>query len=171
MAGTRPPIADRGRHDDALDTTDRIIRAWRELRRGAAAQTLRERLLGTEGVELEQSQLDALEILASEPSGMRMSAFAEALRVDPSTATRALDRLAQLGLAERAAGDVDRRVVVARPTERGRRLLARVSSRRRAGVEQLLQSFDEHDREILAEQLDRFVASIDRLVDDLAGPS
>jgi DNA-binding MarR family transcriptional regulator len=154
--------------DSELDAVDRIIRAWRELRRGAAAQTLRARLLGTEGVELEQAQLDALEILASEPDGMRMSTFADALRVDPSTATRALDRLERLGLAERSATDPDRRVVVAHPTEQGRRLLTRISRRRRAGVEQLLDTFDDRDRELLAEQLDRFVASIDRVVDDLS---
>lgn len=155
--------------DEQPDPVDRIVRAWRELRRGAAAQTLREQLLGIEGIALEQAQLDALEILAAEPGGLRMSAVAEALRVDPSSATRALDRLERLGLAERTTAAGDRRVVIARPTDAGRRMLDRISKLRRSGVEELLATFDEHDREVLADHLDRFVDAIDRRVDELLG--
>ena len=75
------------------DTARRIARAWRELRRGASAARLRSHLLGPDGPHLEQGQLDALEILASRSDGWRMSEFADALRVDASTATRAVERL------------------------------------------------------------------------------
>ena len=151
--------------DDA--TARRVARAWRELRRGAAGAVLRSHLLGPDGPPLEQAQLDALEILASEPAGWRMSEFADALRVDPSTATRAITRLEQIGLAERIAIDADRRVVTARVTGAGRRTVERVGRLRSFGVQRLLEQFDDDEREQFAEYLERFVGAIDQLVADL----
>ena len=150
------------------DTARRIALAWRELRRGATAAALRSHLLGPEGPSLEQAQLDGLEILASEPDGWRMSDFADAMRVDPSTATRAVNRLERLGLAERVTGADDRRVVVARATPIGRRMISRVTTLRAVGMERLLDPFDADERERFAEHLERFVESIDRLVIELA---
>ena len=97
-----------------------------------------------------------------------MSEFADALRVDPSTATRAIERLERVGLAERVTGDDDRRVVVARTTQAGRRTIQRVTRLRAAGMDRLLEPFDEREREEFAEYLERFVASIDQLVAELA---
>jgi DNA-binding MarR family transcriptional regulator len=125
-------------------------------------------LLGPDGPALEQAQLDALEILASDPEGWRMSSFADAMHVDPSTATRAVNRLEQLGLAERTTGADDRRVVVARATTAGRRMIRGVTKRRALGMQRLLEPFDEAERQELADHLERFVASIDRLVEELA---
>ena len=152
--------------DDA--TTRRIALAWRELRRGASGASLRSHLLGPDGPVLEQAQLDGLEILASEPDGWRMSDFADAMRVDPSTATRAINRLEKLGLAERSVDPDDRRVVVARPTPTGRRMIKRVTTLRALGMQRLLEPFDESERQEFAEYLERFVDSIDRLVAELA---
>ena len=149
------------------DTTRRIALAWRELRRGSSGATLRAHLLGPDGPPLEQAQLDALEILTSEPDGWRMSEFADALRVDPSTATRAIGRLERLGLAERVGGEPDRRVVVARATATGRRTIERVTRLRAIGMERLLTPFDDDERERFADYLERFVGSIDQLVIDL----
>ncbi len=150
------------------ETARRIALAWRELRRGATAASLRSHLLGPEGPQLEQAQLDALEILASGQEGWRMSEFADALRVDPSTATRAVDKLQRLGLAERSGGDTDRRVVLASATVAGRRTIRRVTRLRALGMERLLEPFDDDEREQFAEYLERFVRSIDHLVTELA---
>ena len=152
-------------YDDA--TARRIALAWRELRRGASGAALRSHLLGADGPPLEQGQLDALEILASEPAGWRMSEFADALRVDPSTATRAISRLERVGLAERLAVDDDKRVVTARVTDAGRRTVERVGRLRSFGVQRLLEQFDDHEREQFAEYLERFVGAIDELVAEL----
>jgi DNA-binding MarR family transcriptional regulator len=152
------------------DTERRIALAWRELRRGATGATVRAHLLGPDGPRLEQAQLDALEILAAAPEGWRMSEFADALRVDPSTATRAVGRLERLGLAERSGGDSDRRVVLARATRDGHTLIARVTQRRAIGMERLLERFDPEERAVFAEYLERFVASVDRLATELARP-
>lgn len=154
--------------DDA-DIADRIVRSWRELRRGAAAGTLREHLLGTDGASLDQGQLDALEILDGRPDGWRMSEFADALRVDPSTATRAVDRLERQGLAERAVDGHDRRIVIARTTGAGRDALRDIQQLRAIGMDRLLSSFEPAEREEMACLLERFVAAMDDLVAEL-GP-
>lgn len=150
------------------DTARRVARAWRELRRGASGTALRGHLVGPEGPKLEQAQLDALEILANEPDGWRMREYADALRVDPSTATRAIGRLERLGLAERANSDGDGRVVVAKATPAGRRTIRRVVRLRAIGMQRLLEPFEPAEREQLAEYLERFVGSIDALVAELA---
>jgi DNA-binding MarR family transcriptional regulator len=89
------------------------------------------------------------------------------MHVDPSTATRAIDRLERLGLAQRVQTDDDRRFVQARITQEGSRTIRRVARLRALGIERLLEPFDEHEREQFAEYLERFVASIDRLVEEL----
>lgn len=145
----------------------RIALAWRELRRGAAGLELRNHLLGRDGPQLEQAQLDALEIVVSERVGWRMTDFADALRVDPSSATRAIDRLEAVGLAERTRAADDKRVVLVRATAEGRRLMREISRLRTAGMQRLLEPFAPEEREQFAEYLERFVGSIDQLVEEL----
>ncbi len=154
----------------APDAATRIVHAWRELRRGAAAGTLRDALLGVDGARLDQGQLDALEILGGEPDGWRMSEFAEALRVDPSTATRAVDRLERQGLAQRTIDGDDRRIVIARMTPEGRSVLRRIQRLRSAGMERLLADFEPEERDQFAALLERFVASIDDLLREIDQP-
>jgi DNA-binding MarR family transcriptional regulator len=149
----------------------RIALAWRELRRGAAGLELRTHLLGPDGPHLEQAQLDALEIVVSEREGWRMTDFADALRVDPSSATRAIDRLEAFGLAERLRATDDKRVVVVRSTAEGRRLMREVSRRRAGGMQRLLEPFELEEREQFAEYLERFVESIDQLVEEVRRPA
>lgn len=153
------------------DVALRIALAWRELRRGAAGLELRNHVLGPNDPVLEQAQLDALEIVVSRRDGWRMTDFADALRVDPSSATRAIDRLESLGLAERTRAADDKRVVVVRATAEGRRLMRTVGRSRASGMERLLAPFAEAEREQFAEYLERFVASVDRLVAELRHPS
>jgi DNA-binding MarR family transcriptional regulator len=150
-----------------MNDAARIALAWRELRRGAAGQVLRSHLLGPDGPRLEQAQLDALEIIASEPDGMPMSDFADALRVEPSSATRAVDRLERLGLAERIRRDGDKRIVLTRVTDDGARTVARVEEIRATGMRRLLETFDDDEQAQLASLLERFVESIDRVVEEL----
>lgn len=156
----RAPARDR-------DVSLRIALAWRELRRGAAGLELRNHVLGPADPLLEQAQLDALEIVVSERDGWRMTDFADALRVDPSGATRAVDRLESLGLVERTRAADDKRVVVVRATNEGRRLMRAVNRSRASGMERLLESFEPAEREQFAEYLERFVESIDHLVAEL----
>lgn len=153
--------------NDDRDLALRIALAWRELRRGASGQALRAHLLGPTGPPLEQAQLDALEIVTSEADGWRMTDLADAMRVDPSNATRAVDRLETLGLAARIRAADDKRVVVVRATPEGRRLVRHLNRLRATGMQRLLEPFEHEELEQFADYLDRFVESIDRLVDEL----
>jgi DNA-binding MarR family transcriptional regulator len=159
------------RPGSAPDVALRIALAWRELRRGAAGLELRNHVLGPSDPVLEQAQLDALEIVVSERGGWRMTDFADALRVDPSSATRAIDRLETLGLAERVKASDDKRVVVVRATTEGRRLMRTINRSRAGGMERLLEPFEEHEREQFADYLERFVEAIDRPVEELRRPT
>ena len=80
----------------------RIGTAWKELRRGAAMVAVRDYFFAADEDSLEPGQMDTLDLLAQQPA-WRMSELAEALRVDPSTATRAVQRLVRAGLAERGS--------------------------------------------------------------------
>ena len=107
----RPPIND-------PDTRD-IGRAWRELRRAGGREPLRSYFYGRGDDALEVGQADTLDLLA-ERGECRMADLADAMRVDASTATRAIDRLEAQALVERRRLETDGRVVVARLTDAGR---------------------------------------------------
>lgn len=154
---------------DTGDTAKRIATAWKELRRGTSSTTLRAHLFGPDGQAIEQAQLDALEVLSGTPSRWRMGDFADALRIDPSTATRAIDRLEKAGFAERLVAETDRRVVHVTITPLGQQLISRIIALRTVGTRRLLDEFDANEREQLAALLERLVVSVDRLVVELAG--
>ena len=143
----------------------RIGRAWVELRRGAHTSQLREFLYGNEN-RLEQGQMDALDLLVGRDR--TMSGLAERLHIDPSTATRAVQRLEAHGLAERFPSPEDGRVVMVRISELGRVRHADVADRRTHVMRQILGAFRPDERSQLADLLDRFVESVDDVASALA---
>jgi DNA-binding MarR family transcriptional regulator len=151
---------------DELEVALRIGAAWKELRRGAAMSAVRDWFYGTGDDALELGQVDTLDLLAAQAS-WRMTDLAEALRVDPSTATRAVQRLVRDGLAERRPSEDDGRVVMVSATEAGRAQHEAVARRRRAALETMLGEFDDVERRDLADLLERFVAALDHLAADL----
>jgi DNA-binding MarR family transcriptional regulator len=163
MVDTRPDTDE----ERALNT--RIGLAWKELRRGAAMAALRERLFGCGDDALEPGQYDTLELLVQRDA-WRMSELAEALRVDASTATRAVQRLLRIGLADRRPHEDDGRVVMVSATPTGRTRFDAISSSRRAVMSRVMAEFDLEEREQLASLLERFVVSLDREA-DRAAPS
>lgn len=58
--------------------------------------------------------------------GIPMGAIADGLVNRASDTTRLIDRLLEAGLVTRAPSEADRRVVLVRPTAKGRRVLARL---------------------------------------------
>jgi DNA-binding MarR family transcriptional regulator len=154
-----------------IDQAFRIALAWRELRRGASAAALRDHFFGTGADALDPGQMDTLDLLLSrrpDGEGWRMSELAEALHVDPSTATRAVQRLVNDGLADRRPSSEDGRVVTVVVSAEGRRRHAAVAKRRVAAMRRLLGEFDAEERKQLAGLMDRFVRALDELVADLA---
>lgn len=118
---------------------------------------------GEEG--LEQGQMDALDLLVRRDWSMR--GLAESLRVEPSTATRAVHRLVNDHLAERFTSPDDGRVVMVRITEEGRLRHADVAARRALAMSRILGHFDVDERAQLADLLDRFIDALDDVVQTL----
>lgn len=143
----------------------RVGVAWRELRRGASTQAMRTRLYRDVPPFLELGQIDTLDLLAWSGE-VRMSDLADALRVDRSTATRAVDRLVRAGLAERSTVAGDGRGVVVRATAAGEALHVDLSERRRAFLKTVLEAFDDAEQLQLADLLERLVARSDALLGD-----
>jgi DNA-binding MarR family transcriptional regulator len=139
----------------------RIGRAWRELRRGGMSAEFRDRVYGAEGLDV--GQADALELLVL-GGGCRMAELAAALRVDASTATRAVQRLVDAGYALRTAVPEDARGVTVVATDAGRAAHEEVAGRRRAAILAMTSVFDDREREQLAALLERLVAALDEYV-------
>jgi DNA-binding MarR family transcriptional regulator len=114
-------------------------------------------------------QIESLDLLVTRRS-WTMCDFAAALGIDPSTATRAMDRLVDIGLAEREHSPTDKRVTLVHATQTGRDTQRRVARRRLAVVTDALESFTDTERQTLANLLDRLVAALDIAVDRNAVP-
>ncbi len=142
----------------------RIGRAWIELRRGAWAHSVRSYLFA-DGDPLEPGQMDSLDLLARRDRTMKQ--LAERLRIDPSSATRAVQRMVADGLAERYDAPDDGRIVMVRISAEGRHRHTAVAKRRAAVMAMLLSEFDSDERAQLAGLLDRFVIALDSSVDSL----
>jgi DNA-binding MarR family transcriptional regulator len=161
MATTKTP-ADLT-NDLDLEVAGRIGRAWREIRRGATASQARDAIFGIGGSAIEPGQMDALELLVTVES-CRMGDLAEYLRIDPSTATRAVQRLIKDNLAERVQLPGDGRVVSIAATERGRRIHGEVNDRRREILFAVMNDFEPDERVALADLMERFTLSVDAAI-------
>lgn len=151
-------------HSDLeLEVARRIGFAWRDMRRGSIASDVRDTIFGVGGSALDPGQMDALDLLVTVPS-CRMSELAEYLRIDPSSATRAVQRLIKDNLAERVEHEGDGRVVAIAATERGRKIHEQVDTRRREMIFSVLEEFNETEQHQFAELLERFLTSVDAYV-------
>ena len=112
--------------------------------------------------------MDTLDVLVLREA-WRMSDLAGALKVDPSSATRAVQRLVARGLAERSASTNDGRVVLARITQQGSSTHRTISKRRAIVLSHILGSFDADERALLASLLDRFACALDNVDAELGG--
>ncbi len=147
---------------DEADMEGRITVAWRELRRGASMLRLRALVIGgPNGLDL--GQLDTLELLVRR-SRLRMSDLAEALRIDNSSATRAVARLVDAGLARREPSPGDARGVLVVATEQGVDRWVELSSRWGSAMKAMLATFDDGEQVALAHLLERLVISLDEWV-------
>lgn len=124
--------------------------------------TIRERMQGEIG--LDQGQVDFLEALVLADT-TRMRELADALRVDASTATRAVQKLVDSGLAERRSDDRDARCVHVSPTDDGRALYDEIVASRRSGMLDLLSDLSVTERRAIADSMEALVAALDRYVD------
>jgi DNA-binding MarR family transcriptional regulator len=139
---------------------ERVAVAWRALRRGSAARRMRALAWAPDPPLLNMGQIDSLDLLVTRRS-WTMCDFAAALGIDPSTATRAVDRLVDIGLAEREHSPTDKRVTLVHATQTGRDTQRRVARRRLDVVTDALESFTDTERQTLVDLLDRLVATLE----------
>ena len=149
------------------ETAMRIGRVWREIRRGAANNKLRGLIFETEEFSIDPGQFDPLEQIVFHGT-MRMGDLADAMHIDPSTATRAVQRLIKDGLAERVDHEGDGRVVVVGPTDLGRRVFESVVERRKQMVVRVMEQFDPEEWGVLADILERFNHALGVAVVDMS---
>ena len=138
---------------DAVLTASRVLVA-------VAARSLSEH---ESAVSLPQYR--ALVVLASR-GPQRPVDLASALGVDPSTATRMCDRLVRKRLITRRRDVVDRRVVLLDLSSPGRRLVERVTQRRRQEIERILKLVDPAEHKNLVRAFAAFGLAAGEIPDD-----
>lgn len=131
---------------------------------------LRDYLYGPRADALDQGQMDTLDLLSAQPT-WRMSSLAEALRVDPSTATRAVQRLVADGLAERHPSPDDRRVVEVAITPEGQLRHRDAGQRVHQLMKHILDSFEPSEAQALADLMERLVGAVDEFVGQIERPT
>ncbi|MCW2741071.1 MAG: Bacterial regulatory protein MarR [Blastococcus sp.] len=99
--------------------------------------------------ELSPHQARAL-LVVCEGDGVRLTDLAERLRIAPRSATEVADGLQERGLIERSRDPGDRRAVLLRPTDEGRRIHREIAAARRADSAELYARLSEADRATLA---------------------
>jgi DNA-binding MarR family transcriptional regulator len=118
-----------------------------------AARTLRRRWRAVLAPwDLSPHQARALGVVG-ERDGVRLSDLAEALHIAPRSATEVADGLQERGLVERTPDPGDRRAVILRPTEEGRRVRAEIDAARTADAAELFARLPAADRTALARSL------------------
>jgi DNA-binding MarR family transcriptional regulator len=138
---------------------ERVRTAWRELRRIASTPEVRAAVYDP-AAPLDPGQADALDAVVTH-GPCRMSDLAVVLRVDRSSATRAIDRLEAARLVARWADPDDARGIVVAATPAGQALLERVRNRTTTVLAEVLDTFSPGDRHGLAELMERLVAALD----------
>ncbi len=91
--------------------------------------------------------------MVDEHDGVRLSDLAETLHIAPRSATDVADGLQERGLVERTPDPGDRRAVLLRATDEGRRVRAEVGRARTADNEALLARLSSDDRATLTRLL------------------
>jgi len=118
---------------------------WGELGAILASRRLHAHLHPELGTKLTPSKLRALDLLA-EHGGLRIGELADRVGVDDTTATRMVDRIEELGLAQRGPVEGDRRAIVVELTDDGHELVSGVLSQRQQFFVDVLATLDPDER-------------------------
>ncbi|MFD5827729.1 MarR family winged helix-turn-helix transcriptional regulator [Lentzea sp. NPDC060358] len=134
---------------DVDDVTDAVLTASRLL----VAVSARSLAAVEETLTLPQLRMV---VLLDSRGPMSLTALADLLEVNPSTAKRMIDRLIASGMVEREQNPASRREVVVVVSEEGRLVVAEVTARRRAEISTIVARMPEHLRHGLVEALTAF---------------
>ena len=119
----------------------------------------------TGDVNLERSAYGIMCKLADE-GPQRLGALATSFGLDPSTITRQVQALEEIGLAARITDPSDRRASILDLTEKGHDVLEATRTHRRARQRQALDDWSESDLTDFGRLLKEFNASLDGLIDE-----
>jgi DNA-binding MarR family transcriptional regulator len=140
---------------DRLD--DCLVQIRRVLQRPGYRRAILGELAGTVGL----GEMRLLRLVERAEQAPTIGAVAEALVVDPSTASRLVERAADAGLLERRACSDDGRRARLHLTSQGSALLDEVSVRRRAVVGRAVRDWDAKDIATLQGLLERLLAGFE----------
>ena len=115
-------------------------------------------------VNLERSAYGIMCKLADE-GPQRLGALATSFGLDPSTITRQVQALEELGLANRHTDPSDRRASILDLSDSGRGVLEQTRSHRRSKLQLALSDWSDEDLDHFAGLLRQFNASLDRLLE------
>jgi DNA-binding MarR family transcriptional regulator len=125
-----------------------LATCWRELGTILASRRLHASLHPELGAKLTPSKVRALALIG-ESGGLRIGELADRVGVDDTTATRMVDRLEELGVAERRGAEGDRRATLVGLTDEGRGLMRGVAEQRLLFYCDVLDALDPEEREQL----------------------
>lgn len=134
---------------DADELTDAVLTASRLL----VAVSARSLAAVEETLTLPQFRML---VLLESRGPMKLTALAELLEVNPSTAKRMIDRLRVSGMVDREANPATKREIVVEASADGRRVVGEVMARRRAEISRIVARMPEHLRHGLVEALTAF---------------
>jgi DNA-binding MarR family transcriptional regulator len=117
-------------------------------------------------VALERSAYGIMCKLADE-GPHRLGALATAFGLDPSTITRQVQALEEIGLASRQSDPKDRRASILDLSDTGRKVLEETRNHRRAVLQQVLSDWSREDLDEFGRLLKEFNASLDRLTEEV----
>ena len=116
-------------------------------------------------VALERSAYGIMCKLADE-GPHRLGALAIAFGLDPSTITRQVQALEEIGLAARQSDPKDRRASILDLSDTGRQVLEQTREHRRAVLQQVISDWSRGDLDEFGRLLKEFNASLDRLTEE-----
>ena len=111
-------------------------------------------LLRVAGVSLDRALFPLL-VRLSAAGSLGVAQLAEQVGRDPSTISRQLAKLAQLGLVARPTGRQDMRVRAATITRAGARTIAAITSARRSLLDELIRDWSAQERRLFPRLLQR----------------
>ncbi len=97
-----------------------------------------------------------------------MSELAKRVRVSKQQMTKMVDKLIDLNLAERVQDEKDRRIVLIRITDEGRKTIERRNQQETDYYEEITASMSEKDRDLFVESLENIRRILKMLPHDIA---
>lgn len=95
-------------------------------------------------------------VILDSRGAVKISTLADLLDVNPSTATRMIDRLVLTEMVRRQPNPASRREVVVELSDEGRRVVRGVTRRRKAAIGRIVASMPDRERQGLVDALTAF---------------